>query len=214
MPLGSHLGLGFFQGTALHQRLRLRQAIGHQQLVLMAQIRLVAVGGDHEFGRDDARALVDQLVKGMLAIGAGLAPDDRAGLALDRRAVQRHALAVRFHVELLQIGRKTRQALVIGQDGAGGVAQNIAMVEAEKAEQHRHVFAQRRGLEMLVHGMGAIEELAEIVRADGDHQRQADRRPDRIAAADPVPEAEDAVRVDAEGGDLVERGRDRGRNDA
>ena len=46
--------------------------------------------------------------------------------------------------------------------------------------------------------------------ADGDHQRQADGRPDRIAAADPVPEAEDAVGADAEGAHLVERRRDRG----
>ena len=35
-------------------------------------------------------------------------------------------------------------------------------------------------------------------------QREADRRPDRIASADPIPEAEDARRIDAEFGDLVE----------
>ena len=57
---------------------------------------------------------------------------------------------------------------------------------------------------MLVHFMGAGQERAEIVSADGDHDRQADRRPERIAAADPVPEAEDPIRRDAEGRDLVE----------
>ena len=66
----------------------------------------------------------------------------------------------------------------------------------------------RRRAEMIVDRMRAGEELAEILRADGDHQRQADGRPDRVAAADPIPEAEDAVAVDAEGGDLVERRRD------
>ena len=59
-----------------------------------------------------------------------------------------------------------------------------------------------------VHGVGAGEEGAEIVRPDGDHDRQADGAPERIAAADPIPEAEDAVGRDAEGGDLVERGGD------
>ena len=43
-----------------------------------------------------------------------------------------------------------------------------------------------------------------------DGERQADARPDRVAAADPVPEAEHAVGLDAEGGDLVELGRHRG----
>ena len=34
---------------------------------------------------------------------------------------------------------------------------------------------------MLVHGMGAGEEMTEIFRPDGDHQGQADGRPHRIA---------------------------------
>ena len=42
------------------------------------------------------------------------------------------------------------------------------------------------------------------LRPDRDHQRQADRPPHRIAPADPILEAEDARRVDAEGGGLVD----------
>ena len=63
---------------------------------------------------------------------------------------------------------------------------------------------------MLVHRARAGEELRKFVAADGDRERQADRRPDRVAAADPVPETEDAVGADAELGDLLEVGRDRG----
>ncbi len=59
---------------------------------------------------------------------------------------------------------------------------------------------------MLVHRMRAVEELAEFFRADGDHQRQADGGPDGVTSANPVPETENAVAVDPEGGDLVERG--------
>ncbi len=57
---------------------------------------------------------------------------------------------------------------------------------------------QRRGAEMLVHLMRAGEEIPEILRADGDHDRQADGAPQRVATADPVPEAEHPVRGDAE----------------
>src|SRR5690606_42023888 len=62
-----------------------------------------------------------------------------------------------------------------------------------EAEQHRHVFAHRRRPEMLVHRMRAGKQIAKILLADGDHDRQADRRPQRIAPADPVPKAEDTV---------------------
>jgi hypothetical protein len=40
---------------------------------------LMGFGGDQEFHRDHIRALVQQLEEGMLAVGAGLAPDDGAG---------------------------------------------------------------------------------------------------------------------------------------
>ena len=63
---------------------------------------------------------------------------------------------------------------------------------------------------MLVHGARAGEKLAERAFSDGDHQRQADGRPQRIAPADPVPEAEDAGLVEAELRHLVERGGDGG----
>ncbi len=52
------------------------------------------------------------------------------------------------------------------------------------------------------------EELGEALGTDGDHQRQPDRRVDRVAATDPLPEAEHVVGVDAEGGHLVGVGAD------
>ncbi len=78
--LVGQLLLGFREGAALHQRFRLGENVRHQKLMLMAQLRLEAVGSDHEFGRDDARALMDELVEGVLAVGAGLAPDNRPEL--------------------------------------------------------------------------------------------------------------------------------------
>ena len=42
-----------------------------------------------EVARDELRALVDQLVERVLSVGAGLAPDDRAGLRSRRAAPSR-----------------------------------------------------------------------------------------------------------------------------
>ena len=75
-PLGGHDGAGLVQGTAFHQCLGLGQAIGDQEVVMLGQICLVRTGGNHEFTRDHAGALVDQLVKRVLSIGAGFAPDN------------------------------------------------------------------------------------------------------------------------------------------
>ena len=58
---------------------------------------------------------------------------------------------------------------------------------------------------MLVHLVKAGEHRAEILRPDGDHRRQADRRVHRVAAADPVPEPKHVGRVDAERRDLLRR---------
>ena len=46
-----------------------------------AIVRLVRRGRDQEVAGDDVGALVDELVEGVLAVGAGLAPDDRPGRA-------------------------------------------------------------------------------------------------------------------------------------
>jgi len=63
---------------------------------------------------------------------------------------------------------------------------------------------------MFIHRLGARQKGAKILRPDGDGQRQADRGPDRIAPADPVPKAKDAVRRDAERPCAVHIGRDGG----
>ena len=151
---------------------------------------------------------MEKLEEGVLAVGAGFAPHDGSRLALHGLSILGNPLAVRFHVELLQIGRKARQALVIGNDGTGGVIADVAVPDAEQAHQHGQVLKHRRLAEMLVHGMAAIEEAQEVRRADGDHQRQADGGPDRVTPANPVPEAKDAAFVDAERLYLVDGGRD------
>lgn len=51
---------------------------------------------------------------------------------------------------------------------------------------------------MFVHALGASQQLGIGLRTDGDHQRQANRRPQRKTTADPVPERKNRVLVDPE----------------
>ena len=198
----------FVIGPTAHQRLGLGEEVGHELGMMVAQL-VVTVHGADEVGRDELRALMDELIEGVLAIGARLAPDHRTCGVLDRRALARHALAVALHVALLQIGRQIAQRLIIGQHGMRARPGEVGIPDADQAQQRRHVLAQIRRAEMLVHGVRALQKLGETVEADGERDRQPDRRPQRIASADPVPEAEHIGRVDAEGRDLLGIGRDR-----
>ena len=55
------------------------------------------------------------------------------------RAVERDALAVRLHRQLLQVGGEAVQVLVVGQHGDGLGAEEVAVPDAEQAHQRRQV---------------------------------------------------------------------------
>ena len=63
---------------------------------------------------------------------------------------------------------------------------------------HGQILTPRRCAKVLIDLAAAIEEGLEARLSDRDGQRHADRRPDRIAAADPVPHGEAILRVHAE----------------
>ena len=125
---------------------------------------------DEEIGRDQPRALVQQLVEGVLAVRAGLAPHDRRGLHVDDAAVAIDALAVAFHFELLQIRRQPLQVLLVGQHRVRIGAEHARIPDAEQAEHDRRVLLDRRGAEVLVHLVRAVEDLLEVAVADGERR--------------------------------------------
>ena len=127
----------------------------------------------------------------------------------DRRAVEAHALAVALHLQLLEIGGEAAEPLVVGDHRLRRVAQNVAIPHRQQPHKHGDVLAHRRGAEMFVHVVAAGQELLEALGADGDGERQADARPDRIAPADPIPEAEHPRAVYAELAHLLQIGRHR-----
>ena len=171
----------------------------------MCQVRLVPIGRDQEFARNDAGALVDQLVERVLAVGARCAPDDGARVIGRRGAVHQGRLAVGFHFKLLEVIGQLPQPLVIGQHSAGGIAADLIMPDADQGQQHGHVLVRGGGAEVTVHRLPAAQKRIKGAWANGDHQRQADGPPDGIAPTDPVFEAKDLIRIDTEIAGLVLR---------
>ncbi len=78
MPSARH----FVRRLAEGQRLGLREQVRHQQVVLAAE-RIEALAEADEVAGHEPRALMDQLVERVLAVGAGLAPEDRRGVVVD-----------------------------------------------------------------------------------------------------------------------------------
>ena len=80
-PLRPHLLRRFAEG----ERLALGEDVRHQQVVVVAE-RVVGLHEADEVAGDQPRALVDQLVEGVLAVGPRLAPEDRPGVVVDAGA--------------------------------------------------------------------------------------------------------------------------------
>ncbi len=150
----------------------------------------------------DVRALVEELVVGVLAVGARGAPDDRPRLVGHPAAVEPDGLAVRLHVQLLEVGREPAELLAVRQHRVRLELEEVRVPDAEQRHEDRQVRVQGCAPEVLVHVVEAREQLAEVVRADGDHQAQADGGVHRVPPAHPVPEAEHVGGVDAELGHL------------
>jgi hypothetical protein len=72
-----------------------------------------------------------------------------------------HALAVRFHLELLEIGGEQPQPLVIGEDRAGLGAAHVGVIAVGEGGEDRRVALQRREAEVAVHRRGAFQQLLE-----------------------------------------------------
>ncbi len=200
-PVGSSLSLHLLGSLAEGKRLGLRENIRDEVIVVVPQLVEGLVEAD-EITRDEAGSLMDELVEGVLAVGAGLAPVDRSRVEGDMGAIEADRLAVALHGELLEVGGEALEVLLVGQYRDALCAEEVVVPDGKETHEHGQVLLKRRGTEMLVHGMEAGEEVGEVLRSDGDHGRETDRRIHRVASADPIPETEHVGGVDAELGDL------------
>ena len=111
---GTHL-LG---SLSERQRLSLREDVRHQEIVVIAQ-RIQRLAEADEVGRNQSRALMDQLIERVLTVRAWLALIDGSRLIVDARSVTPHVFAVALHRELLQVRRQALEVLLIRQNGNG-----------------------------------------------------------------------------------------------
>ena len=141
---------------------------------------------------DQLRALVDQLVEAVLAVRARLAPVDGARLVVDRPPVERDA-ACRSTPSSAAGGRRG-SARGTGRTAARATVwapKKSRVPDREQAHQHRQVLARTAPCGSARPSRGSRRAArAKPLGADREHRREADRRVHRVAAADPVPEAE------------------------
>ena len=100
------------------------------------------------------------------------------------------------------------QATVIGQDGVRTDVEEVNVPDADHGEQYRQVAVEISAAKVAIHGMGAAKHVTKPVHADFKRDGQADRRPHRVSATDPVPQLQAAFGWDAPVGHLVSVGRD------
>src|SRR4051812_48019161 len=101
-PIRTTLGAQLVGGLTEGECLALREHVGDQHIMMAAE-RIQWLGKADEVAWDELRALMDELIERVLAVGAGLAPIDWTRVGADRFACDRYALAVALHDELLQI---------------------------------------------------------------------------------------------------------------
>ena len=113
---GCQFGVDFFGGFAFHQRLRLGKEVGHQQFMMLAN-GVVTDRRRYKIAGNELGALMNELVKSVLAVGARFSPKDGACLVAHQLPVAVGIFAVALHIALLEIRREAAQVLVVGQDG-------------------------------------------------------------------------------------------------
>ena len=177
--------------------------------VLLAVLgRVDRVSECQEVRGNQAGTLVDQLVESVLAVGAGLAPEHFTGCVVDEGAV-RGERTCRWTPWSAAAGmRGSGAGTGVGQNRVGFCAEEVHVPNVQQTHQNGYVLSQGSGAEVLIHCVEASEEVSENLRAENDSQGGTDCGVYRVAAANPVPEAESVLGVNTECCNLVECGGD------
>lgn len=192
-------GFRFGQCLACHQRFGLSDEIRNQFRMMVASRianRVMRLDRRKEIARDELRPLINELIERMLAVRARLAPNNLTSLVVDDVAVAIDALAVAFHIDLLEISGKTAHVLVISENRLSFGAPEIIVPNAKKRHQNWNIFAIRSAAEILVYLVRASKEFFEMIEPDGKRYAETDRAPKGVTSANPVPKFKHIVRID------------------
>src|SRR5262245_48839750 len=117
-PIRCTLSLNLVGSLAKRQRFGLGKDVCDERVVMLPKWVERFVECD-EVAWNEPRSLMNQLIERVLAICAWLAPVNRAGIIGNFVSVERDVFAVAFHGQLLQIGRKSLEILLVRQDRDG-----------------------------------------------------------------------------------------------
>lgn len=103
------------------------------------------------------------------------------------------------------MGREAEKRLTVGKKRSARELEECGVPHTEKAQKHRNVAVIGSGTHVRIDCMCSSEEIGhDVIGIVNGERQQADRRTHRIAASDPVPEAEDIGGIDAEGRDSLD----------
>ena len=196
-PVAGIAALRIIARAPLHQRGTLSEGIEQQQAMMFLVLVIVAFADGDEFDRHQQGALVKELEYGVLGIGPGPTPGHRGGRAVDWRAIDLHRLAVRFHLQLLEVERQQPKPLVIGEHGARLRTRLLGVKAIGEGGEQRHIGRRFGEAEMAVHLGRAFEQAFERVPAERERCSDADGAPQRISPADASAELQDPRLVDS-----------------
>ena len=113
-------------------------------------------------------ALMEELIEGMLPVGAGLAEDYGPGRVGEQLTCPVDALAVGFHVELLKVGGKAGKGFGVGEDSRLSHAEDIPLVDSDHRVEQGRVTRNILFLGELVGLVSAREEFGEGLGTEGE----------------------------------------------
>ncbi len=82
---------------------------------------------------------MDELIEGVLTVGARFTPDDRARAPSDGFTFSVDPFAVAFHISLLEVGGEAVKVLVVGKDGVSLSVVEVVVPDAEEGKGHGQV---------------------------------------------------------------------------
>ena len=111
-------------------------------------------------------------------------PQQRSRPSKKPPAIRSHALAPRFHHQLLQKRRHAPQTRIVRKNPMVRKSPKIAIPYAQQPHHDRNIFFQRCFLKMPVRSLRTLEKLLEQPCSQQQLRRKADRRPYRVASSD------------------------------
>src|SRR5436305_11479942 len=119
---------------------------------------------------------MNKLVEGVLTIGTGLTPDNWSSLIVDGAPLQINMLTITLHIKLLQVCAQTIEVLVIGQNCHSFSTEEIVVPDTNQSKNDWQITLEWSCAEMFIHLMKTGQHLAEALRPESNHEREANGR--------------------------------------